>query len=279
MIHPNQELCEEVRLESKATDLAQVSKEIFKCLDLTDLNPLFSLQKLRPFVNKVNDMVQHYPNCPSVAAICLFPNHIAQAKLLLTDPQVKLAAVSAAFPYSQSFGEVKRLETEMAIEAGADEIDIVLNLSSFLDGDIQKTADEIKLLKSVCEGKHLKVILETGLLKDASLIEEASFVAMESGADFIKTSTGKEGSMADLLSSSIMLGAIRKFGIQSGKKVGFKAAGGIRKAIQACEYYLLVDHLLDSSYLNPSFFRIGASSLANNLLQQIYPSKNGCNYF
>ena len=198
-------------------------------------------------------------------------------KKALQAPGVKIASVSAGFPSSQTFLDVKVLETIMAINKGADEIDIVLNLGHFLSDDYKSAVLEISTLKSACESAHLKVILETGALKNYSQIWKASLLAIEGGADFIKTSTGKSEPAATPEAAWIMCRAIKNYHEKTGLKIGFKAAGGIASTSDALIYSAIVKEVLGDEWLNNKLFRIGASRLANNLLTAL--SKEKVTYF
>ena len=193
------------------------------------------------------------------------------------DKKVKIAVVGGVFPNSQSFVEVKAMECKMAADAGADEIDIVLSLNYFLGKEYNKAADEISQIKRAIGGAHLKVILETGALKEDELIYNASMLAMKAGADFIKTSTGKLEPAATPQAAIVMCKAIKEFHKSTGKKVGFKPAGGIVTPSDAIKYYAIVDTILGSEWLNSNLFRLGASRLANNLLSQMESKE--INYF
>lgn len=200
--------------------------------------------------------------------MCL-PQFYFYRKNELGSIEVNIAAVSAGFPSSQTFTEVKVAETSMAVADGADEIDIVINVGEFLAGEYQEMCDEIEEIKSACRNAHLKVILETGALKTASNIKKASILSMYSGADFIKTSTGKLEPAATLEAAYVMCQAIKEYHDKTGRMVGFKPAGGIVTTEDAVKYYCIVSEILGPEWLNKQFFRIGASRLANNLLSSI----------
>ena len=234
-------------------------------MDLTTLNSSDTEERVATFTNKVNKFKSNYPDYPTPAAICVYPNLGKCVKENLTAPDVNVAVVAAVFPNAQSFLEVKRLECKMAVESGADEVDIVLALNSFLAGNIEKAANEIRTIKSVIGEKHLKVILETGALATPEKIAAASFLAMEAGADFIKTSTGKQEPAATPMAAIVMCECIKAYYEKSGKKIGFKPAGGMVAAKDAICYYAIVDTILGKEWLNKELFRLGASRLANNL--------------
>jgi len=235
-------------------------------MDLTSLNSTDTDSKIVSMIDKVNAFRQIYPKYPQVAAICLYPNFTALAKSRLKDSNVNLAVVAALFPSSQGDIEVKVHECKKAVEDGAREVDIVLSLRYFLAGDMDSCSEEIRKIKSAIGNAHLKVILETGAIKDPRLIYSASMLSMEAGADFIKTSTGKMEPAATPEAAYVMCSAIKDFMAKSGKKIGFKPAGGIVTPEDAALYYAIVDTVLGKEWLNSNLFRIGASRLANNLL-------------
>lgn len=239
------------------------------CIDLTTLNSTDNHVQGEKLALKVSEFPVEFPGLPNVAAICIYPTLIETVKKLLKAPGVKLASVCAGFPSSQTFLEVKVMETQMAVEKGAGEIDIVLNLGNFLAKDYPSIIQEIALLKKSCGEAHLKVILETGALKSYSSIWKASHLAMQAGADFIKTSTGKTEPAATPEAAWVMCSAIKNFYEKTDKKVGFKAAGGIVETDEALKYIAIVKETLGDEWLNNKLFRIGASRLANNLLTSI----------
>lgn len=263
-------------------------EEMLQCLgsiDLTTLHESDTMETGRRFARNVNAFALAQPTLPNVAAICVYPALVEAVRKELTVPGVKIAAVGAGFPASQTLPDVKALECALCVDEGADEVDIVLSLNHFLAGEYEEAAEEIKLVRTVMDkasadkaGKngipadyraHLKVILETGVLKTKEAITKASWLAMESGADFIKTSTGKTSVSATIEAATIMCGCIKEYFEKTGRRVGFKPAGGITTTAQALEYRNVVAQILGPDWLNPSLFRIGASSLANNLLKDI----------
>ena len=250
-------------------DNVDVKKEIFHCIDLTTLKCTDSEESVMKFTEKVNDFVHKYPDLDNVAAICVYPNMAEIVSDSLEADDVKIACVSGGFPSSQTFMEVKVAETAMALHAGAEEIDIVMPIGKFLCGDYEGMCDEISELKDICGEKSLKVILETGALMTASNIKKAAILAMYSGADFIKTSTGKEAISATPEAALVMCEAIREYYQETGRKVGFKAAGGIDSVKKALAYYTIVKEVLGEEWLNNGLFRIGTSRLANLLLSDI----------
>ena len=252
--------------ENNTTD---VKKELFGCLDLTSLKCTDSELSIMKMVNKVNEFDDRYPHLKNVAAICVYPNMAEVVNDSLEADHVNIACVSGGFPSSQTFTEVKIAETAMALHAGADEIDIVLPVGKFLSGNYEDMCDEIGELKDVCADKTLKVILETGVLATATNIKKAAILAMYSGADFIKTSTGKEAVGATPEAALVMCQAIKEYFLETGRKIGFKAAGGINTVDEAIAYYTIVKEVLGEEWLNKDLFRIGTSRLANLLLNDI----------
>jgi len=250
-------------------DNSEVKKQLFHCIDLTTLKCTDSEESVMKFTEKVNEFVDKYPDLDNVAAICVYPNMAEIVSDTLEADNVKIACVSGGFPSSQTFMEVKVAETAMAIHTGAEEIDIVMPVGKFLCEDYEGMCDEIGELKDICGEKTLKVILETGALRSASNIKKAALLAMYSGADFIKTSTGKEAVSATPEAALVMCEAIKEYYQETGRKVGFKAAGGIDTVKKALAYYTIVKEVLGEEWLNNGLFRIGASRLANQLLSEI----------
>jgi deoxyribose-phosphate aldolase len=242
---------------------------ILNVIDLTSLNTTDNKSQILHLTGKVNSFSGRYTNIPNVAAICVFPNFVSVVKEKLTAKNVKIAAVAGAFPTSQTFRNIKVLESKMAVEAGADEIDIVIPVGAFLGNDFAMVADEIREIKAAIGDKQLKVIVESGLLADYEQIFKASMIAMDAGADFIKTSTGKTAVSATPEAAFVMCRAISDFYSETGIRVGFKAAGGIVSPADAIHYYQIVNHCLGEEWLNNALFRIGASRLANNILSEI----------
>ncbi|WP_297191362.1 deoxyribose-phosphate aldolase [uncultured Porphyromonas sp.] len=246
----------------------EVKKFLHSTIDLTTLAGADTEEKVAQLVGSVNDF-EGTEDVPSVAAICVYPNFVKTVREVLTASGVQVACVSGAFPASQSFTEVKIAETALAIAAGADEIDIVLNLGAFLSGDYLEASTEIEEQKATARGAHLKVILETGALKEPELIRRASILALFSGADFLKTSTGKEYPGADLRAAYILCSVLKEYKDKYGEQRGVKFSGGIRSAEEAVKYYTLVEAILGKEWLDNRFFRIGASSLVGSLQQEI----------
>ncbi|MCU0378941.1 MAG: deoxyribose-phosphate aldolase [Bacteroidales bacterium] len=250
-----------------------ILSSVFSMIDLTSLNATDSSGQIKTFTEKAAAFNQYYPNMSNVAAVCVFPNFVVPALEGLGKSGVKLAVVSASFPTSQTFLEVKMLETEIAVRNGADEIDIVIPLGMFLERDYDAVIEEIKSLRQVAGEATLKVIIESGLLGDKEKIYRASVIAMESGADFIKTSTGKSPVSATPEAAWIMCRAIHDYREETGIMIGFKPAGGIVATDDAIVYYNIVRDVLGENWLSPEYFRIGASRLANNILKEIYPER------
>ena len=253
----------------KENDTVEVKKFLFHCIDLTTLKCTDSEQSVMKFTERVNEFVDKYPDLDNVAAICVYPNMAEIVNDTLEADNVNIACVSGGFPSSQTFTEIKVAETAMALHAGADEIDIVISVGKFLSGDYEGMCDEIEELKDVCGDKHLKVILETGALASASNIKKASILSMYSGADFIKTSTGKEKPAATPEAAYVMCQAIKEYFLETGRKVGFKPAGGINTVHDALVYYTIVKEVVGKEWLTNELFRLGTSRMANLLLSDI----------
>lgn len=254
-----------------------VYKKILSLIDLTSLNNTDTESKIIGLVQKVNSFSVSYPHYPQVAAVCVYPNFASVVKENLKDSNVKIAVVGGVFPSSQSFVQIKKAECAMAVEMGADEVDIVLSLSNFLEDKMEQASFEISTIKESIGDAHLKVILESGSIKVPEMVYKASMLAMQSGADFIKTSTGKSEPAATPEAAVVMCTAIYDYYRQTGKKIGFKPAGGISETADAVLYYSIVQTILGPEWLNSNLFRIGASRLANNLLSQL--DNKQTNYF
>ncbi len=248
---------------------SEVLKKIFNCIDLTTLKETDSADSVTSFIQKVNQFEKDYPTLPSVGGICVFPVFAPILKQYLKVEGVNKAVVSAGFPSSQTFLDLKVLETKKAVDFGANEIDVVISVGEFLEGNYEFVYEEIRQLKEACGNAHLKVILETGAIKEPELIWNASIIAMDAGADFIKTSTGKIPIAATLEAAYIMCQAIKAYNEKNKRKVGFKPAGGISESAEAVSYYAIVKDILGEEWLKKELFRIGASRLANNLLSDI----------
>ena len=261
-------------LESIACE--QVYKDCFSMMDLTTLKTDDTPASVSKLVGKVNSFNEQYPEWPLPASVCVYPN-FAAVVAAERNCDFNITVVSACFPSSQSFLEVKLKECEIAVEQGADEVDIVLALSKFLAEDYEGAAEEIRQVRACidkvaqAQGRkvHLKVILETGLLRTPENIAQASFLAMEAGADFIKTSTGKVDVNATPMSAYVMCECIREYYKATGNKIGFKPAGGISSAADALCYYSIVSSILGKEWLNKELFRFGVSRVANSILAAV----------
>ena len=254
----------------------QVYKTCFSMMDLTTLKTDDTPASVLKLVNKVNDFQNTKPEWPLPASVCVYPNFAAVVKDA-RKCDFNITVVSACFPSSQSFLEVKVRECELAVEQGADEVDIVLALNAFLAGDYETAAEEIRQVRAAIDAVaekqgrkvHLKVILETGLLRTPERIAVASFLAMEAGADFIKTSTGKVDVNATPVAAYVMCECIAKYYAATGKKIGFKPAGGISSAADALCSYSIVSAVLGKEWLNKELFRFGVSRVANSLISAV----------
>ena len=255
----------------------KVLKDCFSMMDLTTLKTSDTVASVERLVGKINDFAEEFPDYPLPASVCVYPNFASAVKGTRKDPQLHVTVVSACFPSSQSFLEVKVRECELAVEQGADEVDIVLALNHFLAGEYDLAAAEIVAVRqavdrvAASQGRKvvLKVILETGLLQSLEDIATASFLAMEAGADFIKTSTGKVDVNATPIAAYVMCECIKAFHSATGRKVGFKPAGGMSTASDALCYYSIVATVLGKDWLNRDLLRFGVSRMANNLLSEI----------
>lgn len=242
---------------------------IFSLIDLTSLNTSDTTEKIKLMTEKVNDFNKHFPNYKNVAAICVYPSLVPTVKTNLTAKNINIAAVGACFPASQTFLSVKAAECELTVNKGADEIDIVISVGSFLEKDFAKVATEINIIKHSVGEAHLKVILETGELLNTDNIYLASIIAMESGADFIKTSTGKTPVSATPEAVFTMCSAIKAYYEKTGNKIGIKPSGGMSVSEDAILFWLIVKEVLGEEWLNNKMFRLGASRLANSILSDL----------
>ncbi|GHU99037.1 deoxyribose-phosphate aldolase [Bacteroidia bacterium] len=263
-------LVDKARTDATRNHNTEVYKLCYSTIDLTQLNVTDSVSHITSFTQKVMEFGRSFPAVPNVASICVYPVFVETVALAIGDGNMAITSVGGGFPSSQTFAEVKMLEIAMAIENGADEIDIVINAGQLLDGQYDQLASEIELLhREMGEGTTLKVIIESGALKTPELIRKASLLAMFAGADFVKTSTGKIDIAATPEAAMVMCQAIRDYYTRTGRKVGFKAAGGVKTAEDAALYYTIVEDVLGPEWLTPALFRIGASSAANNILGSI----------
>jgi deoxyribose-phosphate aldolase len=246
-----------------------------RCMDLTTLEGADTPGKVGAMCSKAVRPQPGDDSIPSVAAVCIYPAMVPHAAAQLRGTGVLVASVATAFPSGQTFTDVKLAETREAVAAGADEIDMVIDRGAFLSGDFRKVYDEILAVKDACGDKHLKVILETGELGTYDNARRASILAMAAGADFIKTSTGKVSPAATLPVSLVMMEAMRDFHRETGRMVGFKPAGGLRTSKQAISYLVLLWETLGADWMTPDRFRLGASSLLNDVLMQIAKEHTG----
>ncbi len=260
-----------IKKESKLSAL----KLAMSMLDLTTLEARDTPGKVKQLCSKAMHPHSALPGIPAVAAVCVYPNLVKIAKEALKGSSVKVAAVATAFPSGMSSRKVKLEETRWAVNEGADEIDMVISRGHFLAGEYNYVFDEIAAVKEACGNAHLKVILETGELSTLDNVRRASDLAMNAGADFIKTSTGKIQPAATLPVTLVMLEAIRDFYYLTGKKIGMKPAGGIATSKLAIQYLVVLKETLGNDWLNADMFRFGASSLANDILMQILKEQTG----
>jgi deoxyribose-phosphate aldolase len=260
-----------IKSESKARFL----KLAISMIDLTTLEGNDTPGKVIQLCHKAIHPLPEYPEIPSVAAVCVYPRMVSIAKNVLNGTGVKPASVAAAFPAGMVNLETRLKETRYAIDQGAEEIDMVMSRGEFLRGNYNYVFDEIAAIKNECSDIHLKVILETGELGTLENVRKASLLAIHAGADFIKTSTGKISPAATQPVTLVMLEAIRDHYVKTGRMIGMKPAGGIRKAKQAIQYLVMVNETLGTAWLSPDWFRIGASSLINDLLMQILKMQSG----
>ena len=250
-------------------DTLEVKKFLMGSVELTTLKNTDSDTSVMAFTEKVNKFDEAYPNLPHVATICVYPRFARTVAETLEVDGVEIACVSGSFPSSQALIEVKTIETQLAVKDGATEIDMVLSVGEFLEGDYETVCDEIQQMKEACGDKKMKVILETGCLKTAANIKTASILAMYSGADYIKTSTGKLEPAATPEAAYVMCQAIKEYYEQTGIQIGFKPAGGLNSVMDALIYYTIVKEVLGEKWLTNQWFRMGTSRLANLLLSEV----------
>ena len=246
----------------------EVLRFLHSCIDLTSLNNEDNKESIWSFTEEVNDFEGSRPDIPNVAAICVYPNFVSTVKEALT-ADVRIAATAGGFPSSQTFIEVKIAEVSLAVADGADEIDIVLNAGVFFEENWEELCQEIDEIKDACREAKLKIILETGLLKTASNIQKATILSIYSGADFIKTSTGKVYPGANPEAVYVICQTIKDYYRINRNKIGIKVSGGVRSVEDAIKYYTIVKEVLGKEWLNPQLFRIGASSLAKNIIEKL----------
>lgn len=250
-------------------DTPEVKKFLMGSIELTTLKTTDSEESVMRFTERVNDFDNDYPALPHVATICVYPRFASVVSETLQVEGVEVACVSGSFPSSQALIEVKVAETALALKDGATEIDMVMSVGAFLSEDYETVCDEISELKAVCGERKLKVILETGLLPSASAIKKASLLAMYAGADYIKTSTGKEKPAATPEAAYVMCQAIKEYYEKTGIQIGFKPAGGLNTVHDALIYYTIVKEVLGERWLTNQWFRLGTSRLANLLLSEV----------
>lgn len=250
-------------------DTPKVKKFLMGSIELTTLKTTDSEESVMRFTERVNDFDNDYPALPHVATICVYPRFASVVSETLQVEGVEVACVSGSFPSSQALIEVKVAETALALKDGATEIDMVMSVGAFLSEDYETVCDEISELKAVCGERKLKVILETGLLPSASAIKKASLLAMYAGADYIKTSTGKEKPAATPEAAYVMCQAIKEYYEKTGIQIGFKPAGGLNTVHDALIYYTIVKEVLGEQWLTNQWFRLGTSRLANLLLSEV----------
>lgn len=258
-----------IKVAANRNGNVDVYKFCYSAIDLTTLSCTDSHESVREFARKAVEFTEKYPNIPNVASICVYPPFVEDVGLEVDGTPMRITSVAGAFPAAQSFIEVKALEVAMAIENGADEIDIVLNPGLIISNHIDEAASEVELLCNEAKDVVLKVIIESGALKTPELIRRASLVSMFAGADFVKTSTGKIDVAATPEAAFVMCHAIKDYYEKTGRKVGFKAAGGVKTPEDAALYYTIVEEVLGKEWLTTDLFRIGASSAANNLISAI----------
>lgn len=249
-------------------DNAETRRTLLGFLDVTSLKVTDTEESILALVEKLNRNCDNHPDLPQPAALCTYPNFARLVSQSLEAEQVAVACVAGGFPSAQATAETKMVEISLALNDGATEIDTVFPVGLFLSGNYEALADELSEAKAVCGDRLLKVILETGALQTAGQIKKASLLAIYSGADFIKTSTGKIEPGATPEAAYVMCQTIREYYGKTGVRIGFKAAGGIKTIQQALTYYIIVKELLGPEWLTPSLFRLGASSLYDELLKQ-----------
>ena len=259
----------------KSASKVEALKLILSMIDLTTLEGQDTPGKVRQLCQKAIHLHDAMPGLPHVAAVCVYPTMVGVAKEALKGHDINVASVATAFPSGQSNLQVKLDDTRAAVEAGADEIDMVISRGAFLAGDYRHVFDEIRAVKQACGDAHLKVILETGELGTLDRVRRASVLAMHAGADFIKTSTGKIQPAATMQVTLVMLQAIRDYYYETGRMVGMKPAGGISTAKLAVHYLVMLRETLGNAWMTPEWFRFGASSLANDVLMQLMKQSTG----
>lgn len=262
-------ISEIVNTEMNEENLSNIKKSILGLIDLTTLSGDDNTQNVKALCSQGLSYFDRLNGIPNVAAICVYPVFAKLVSTCLIESDVKTACVAGAFPSGQSPLNLRVAEVEYSIAEGANEIDMVISRGKLLEGNYNFIFEEVKQIKNACGDVHLKVILETGELKEVSLIRKASEISILAGADFLKTSTGKINPAATLDAFIIMLDTIKEYYNSTGKMIGIKAAGGISTFDEALKYYLLVEKVLGEKWLNKNYFRIGASRLADNVFNAI----------
>lgn len=262
---------EVAKIVKKSEELYNVEnlKKVFSFIDLTTLSTTDTQARGKMFADNVTNFKKHFPDMPNVAAICVYPSLVKTVRENLKVEGVNLASVVGGFPSSQTFIDVKTVETAFAFKEGATEADMVISVGDLLDGNYAKVYDEVIQIKDACGSGHLKVILESGALENLRNVKIASILSMEGGGDFVKTSTGKMEPAATLEAIYVMAEAVKEFYEKTGKKIGLKPAGGIGDSKTALQYINVIKTVLGDEWLTPELFRIGASSLANKVLTDI----------
>lgn len=259
-----------IKVLAKRNENIDIYKVCYSVIDLTTLSCNDSVTSVTTFARRATEFYNDFPHIPNVASICIYPSFVETVGLAVDGTPMKITSVAGGFPASQTFIEVKALEVAMAVENGADEIDIVMNVGQMLTGEYNEAANDVEILcAEVGDEVILKVIIESGALQTPELMRKASLLSMLAGCDFVKTSTGKIDVAATPEAAVVMCHAIKDFYDKTGKMVGFKAAGGVRCAEDAALYYTIVEEILGSNWCTPEYFRIGASSAANNIISAI----------
>lgn len=260
--------------KKKQKSAKSIYKTLLSCIDLTSLQNTDTEETITCLTEKINRFGENYPELPNIAGLCVYPVFVKNIKETLTE-NVEIVSVAGGFPHSQTYIEVKIAETALAVLDGASEIDVTIPTGKLKEEKYEEIYEELQEIKLACRAAKLKVILESGSLT-YNEIQKAAIVAMEAGADFIKTSTGKQGTGATTAAAYIMCKTIHEYFEKTGRKVGFKAAGGIRDTESAIDYYYIVEAVLGKDWLEKDLFRIGASSLANNLVSSILEKEIHC---
>lgn len=260
---------DQIKAKASNNQRADIYAKCLSLIDLTTLTPCDTEASVRGLAERAMAFYSEFPDLKNVASICVYPPFVECVGLVVDGSPMRITSVAGGFPASQTFMEVKALEVAMAIESGADEIDVVISVGKVIEGNYDEVESELELLREECDDATLKVILETGELRSEEKIYDAAMIAMEAGADFIKTSTGKSAISATPEAVIVMCQAIKEHFEESGQMVGIKVAGGVRTPQDAALYYTIVEQILGEEWLTPEYFRIGASSAANALLSAI----------